>query len=248
MQIIRDKLEVEKKSRKTKMARLRNSGPTKVALVGYTNAGKTTILNALSDSDRSTKDQLFETLETATRSVQNDDSTKPDFVVSDTVGFISKLPTQLVHSFAGTLEIATESDILVLCADSNSENLREEIQTVKDTLADMASEDQQSKTILCLNKSDLLTADERENLERDYEGAILISALEDVTRLKEAIYREISDTGRTMNLLIPHDDHEMTTNLYGRAGIIVRKDLDQGTFLKATVPENLVDKYAEYEE
>src|ERR687890_1404573 len=144
MERIRKRLEEEEAARRVRGARLKKEGPPSVALVGYTNAGKTTILNALSGEDRSTADRLFETLETTTRLVKStpkgdpsgDDSdggsSRPDFVLTDTVGFIRKLPTQLVHSFAGTLEAARDADVVVLCADASSERLEEEIRTVEE--------------------------------------------------------------------------------------------------------------------
>ena len=110
METINRRLKEEEAARSVRGARLKKGGPPGVALVGYTNAGKTTILNALSGESRSTKDRLFETLETTTRLVEGGtatnghDGARPDFVVTDTVGFIRKLPTQLVHSFASTLE------------------------------------------------------------------------------------------------------------------------------------------------
>src|SRR5918997_993553 len=113
---INRKLKREKTGREVRGARLREGPTPTVALVGYTNAGKTTILNALSGAGRSTKDRLFETLETTTRLVQGGATgngvrgAHPDFVVTDTVGFIRKLPTQLVHSFASTLEAANQAE------------------------------------------------------------------------------------------------------------------------------------------
>src|ERR687895_1698436 len=132
---INRRLREEKEGRAVRGARLREEGPPTVALVGYTNAGKTTILNALSGTRRSTKDRLFETLETTTRLVEGGsgnghNGARPDFVVTDTVGFIRKLPTQLVHSFASTLEAARDAHVVVLCADAASEDLEEEIRTV----------------------------------------------------------------------------------------------------------------------
>src|SRR5215212_7734051 len=115
MERIGKRLKEEKAAREVRGARLKQEGPPRVALLGYTNAGKTTILNALSGENRSTADRLFETLETTTRLVRDAPSgnngrdgavARPDFVLTDTVGFIRKLPTQLVHSFASTLETA----------------------------------------------------------------------------------------------------------------------------------------------
>src|ERR687898_896930 len=184
---INRKLEEEKAGRAVRGARLREEGPPTVALVGYTNAGKTTILNALSGARRSTKDRLFETLETTTRLVagrrkSGPDGMWPDFVVTDTVGFIRKLPTQLVHSFASTLEVARDSDVTVVCADASSEELEAEIQTVRRTLAQTLGESNGSGAgaeILCLNKLDLVSAERARELGREYPEAVMISALGD---------------------------------------------------------------------
>ncbi|MBA3952642.1 MAG: GTPase HflX, partial [Rubrobacter sp.] len=165
---INRKLRREKTGREVRGARLREGTTPTVALVGYTNAGKTTVLNALSGAGRSTRDRLFETLETTTRLVEGTatgngaEGAHPDFVVTDTVGFIRKLPTQLVHSFASTLEAANNADVKVLCADASSDELEEEVATAGRALADGAgpedgSEDGSNKagpTILCLNKMD----------------------------------------------------------------------------------------------
>src|SRR5215208_5834423 len=130
MERIRKRLAEEKAARQVRSARLKKEGPPSVALVGYTNAGKTTILNALSGEARSTADRLFETLEITTRLVKNSGVghtrpngpdgavARPDFVLTDTVGFIRKLPTQLVHSLASTLGAARDAEVIVLCADA----------------------------------------------------------------------------------------------------------------------------------
>src|SRR5215211_7030581 len=124
---INRKLKDEKSGRAVRGTRLRESGTPTVALVG---------------ANRSTRDRLFETLETTTRLVEGastndtDGATRPDFVVTDTVGFIRKLPTQLVHSFASTLEAASDADVRVLCADASSEELGDEISTVTQTLSE----------------------------------------------------------------------------------------------------------------
>src|ERR687889_2350817 len=152
MATINRKLKEEKAGRAVRGARLREAGPPTVALVGYTNAGKTTILNALSGAGRSTKDRLFETLETTTRLVEGGatangaEGAHPDFVVTDTVGFIRKLPTQLVHSFASTLESASDADVRVLCADASSVDLGDEISTVSQTLSETFRSDNGSYT------------------------------------------------------------------------------------------------------
>jgi GTP-binding protein HflX len=248
IQAIRKKLENEKSSRAVRSARLRESGPPLVTLVGYTNAGKTTILNALSGTRRSVRDRLFETLETTTRLVEggqhNGGSSRPDFVLTDTVGFIRKLPTQLVESFAGTLESAREADIIVLCADASSPDLEEEIQTVLHTLKQ--SEINTDNTVLCLNKADLLEVQERKAEKERYSGAVQISALEDASPLLERIHGEISAIRERVQVLIPHAEYAAAADLYGKAEIHDSQDTLQGVLMDVTVPGEILTRYQKY--
>lgn len=265
MERIKARLAEEREARAVRKARLNSSGPPKVALVGYTNAGKTTILNALSGEKRSAADRLFETLETTTRVVKGDSRKEggsefgsaeagSDFVVTDTVGFIRKLPTQLVHSFASTLEAAIEADVLVLCADASSPDLQDEIRTVEETLARSISapnggaESSGTETILCMNKADLLSPDgeRRRWLERTYPDAVVISAHGDVSPLSRAIGHAISSRGVRMEVLIPHSDYAAATRLYGNAEIHAREDTSEGLFMDVTVPKSRVAAYARY--
>jgi GTP-binding protein HflX len=208
---INRKLKREKTGREVRGARLREGPTPTVALVGYTNAGKTTILNALSGAGRSTKDRLFETLETTTRVVEGAatangaEGAHPDFVVTDTVGFIRKLPTQLVHSFASTLEAANHADVRVLCADASSPELEDEIATVGRTLADGAEDGtDELPTILCLNKMDLVPEGRAKEIQRLYPEGVGISAISDAGPLLQAIYAAISSDRERMEVLIPH--------------------------------------------
>lgn len=245
---INRKLRREKTGREVRGARLRESPTPTVALVGYTNAGKTTILNALSGAGRSTKDRLFETLETTTRLVEGTksgngaDGARPDFVVTDTVGFIRKLPTQLVHSFASTLEAARAADVRVLCADASSSELEEEISTVRDTL----SEDGEDGTVLCLNKMDLVGRARAEDLRRLHPDAVAISAARDVGPLRERIYAVISEGRERMEVLIPHADYGVASRLFGLADIHARKETDRGLWMDVSLPRAASAKYAPY--
>ena len=239
--------------------RLRKEGPPSVALVGYTNAGKTTILNALSGERRSTADRLFETLETVTRLVRGTPSegnghdgavARPDFVLTDTVGFIRKLPTQLVHSFASTLEAASDAGVILLCADASSEKLAEEIRTVEDTLKETLSEDgtqsSPQETVLCLNKADLISEERRRRLAASYPGAVLISAKLDVSALVEAVNAALAKSRVRMRILIPHDEYGAVSRLYGWAEIHARRDTTEGLELDVTLPKPHVHRYANY--
>ena len=254
METINRRLEDERGARAVRGARLKEAGPPTVALVGYTNAGKTTILNAVSGAGRSTKDRLFETLETTTRLVEgsgeNGAVSRPDFVVTDTVGFIRKLPTQLVHSFASTLEVAGDADVRVLCADASSEDLDEEIRTVRETLArGFSGRDGRDPgpTILCLNKVDLLSPESARRLRREYPEAVLISALRgDYGSLLDEIYRFISSERERMEVLIPHSDYAVATRLYGLAEIHAQENTEAGLWLDVSLPRAASSRYASY--
>lgn len=244
---IRRKLVQERDARSIQSMRLNKSGPPAVALVGYTNAGKTTTLNALTGADRSVRDWLFETLETTTRLVEggrgSSDVVHPNFVITDTVGFIRKLPTQLVESFAATLQAARDADIIVLCADASSEDLDDEINTVRETLEESGistSED----PILCLNKVDLVP--QTAVLDRKYPGAVKISALQDVDPLRKAIYERISETRMRMKVLIPHAEYPLAARLYGVAEIHATEETEDGICMDVTLSRETAPKYAPY--
>lgn len=247
MERIRKRLEEEKAARSVRRARLKKEGPPTVALVGYTNAGKTTILNSLSGENRSTADRLFETLETTTRLVSgtSGNGARPDFILTDTVGFIKKLPTQLVHSFASTLEAVRDADIIVLCADASSEKLAEEIQTVEDTLSETFESHREA--ILCLNKSDLISSEMRRKLAASYNGgAVLMSARLDASPLLEAVYEALAQSRVRMRLLIPHAEYGAVNGLYGQAEIHAQENTLEGLRLDVTLPKPQARRYAHY--
>jgi GTP-binding protein HflX len=260
METINRRLEEEEAARSVRGARLKKGGPPTVALVGYTNAGKTTILNALSGASRSTKDRLFETLETTTRLVEGGSTTnghdgaRPDFVVTDTVGFIRKLPTQLVHSFASTLEAARNAEVRVHCADASSEDVEEEIQTVKRTLSEVVGRElgggrdgaQGGPTILCLNKMDLVSQERAKELKKEYPGAVMISALEGCEALLEEIYRAIASERERMEILIPHAEYAAASRLYGTAEIHAQENTTSGLWMDVSLPRSASAKYATY--
>jgi GTPase len=246
---INRKLEQEKAGRAVRGARLREEGPPTVALVGYTNAGKTTILNALSGARRSTKDRLFETLETTTRLVEGSrkdgpDGMWPDFVVTDTVGFIRKLPTQLVHSFASTLEVARECDVTVVCADASSEELEEEIQTVTGALS--GEREGTRPMVMCLNKLDLVSDSRAAELRRDHPHAVIISATLDCEALVEEIYRAIASRRERMRVFIPHAEYAAASRLYGLAEIHAQENTESGLWMEVSLPRSASGKYAPY--
>ncbi len=277
MERIRERLAEEGAARRVRGARLKKEGPPRVALVGYTNAGKTTILNALSGEGRSTADRLFETLETTTRLVAGTGGNqpngpaadvgspprtgraRPDFVLTDTVGFIRKLPTQLVHSFASTLEAARDADVVVLCADASSETLEEEIRTVEDTLAEALADEGENggtrngasgaknrEAVLCLNKIDLVSKERRRELASSYPEAVLIGARRDASPLLDTINAALASNRVRVRLLIPHAEYGAVSGLYGKAEIHAREDTEEGLKLDVTLTKPQASRYAHY--
>ena len=268
---INRKLSDDERSRTIRGNRLKNSVDPTVALVGYTNAGKTTILNSMSGTQRPTADRLFETLETTTRRVSGDGSSDngsgsgaggSNFVVTDTVGFIRKLPTQLVHSFSSTLQAAHDHDLRVLCADSSSPHLSEEIETVEQTLKNLGkdlgngNQDKRGKRgrkqtrvnedILCLNKVDLLDDTSLRNLERLYPNAVMISARQGTERLTDAIQKAILTGSVRIQMVLPYSEYGELNLLYGEAKVHHHKDTEGGAFVDVTIPSHLIGRYADY--
>jgi GTP-binding protein HflX len=254
MQTISRKLKEEKASRAVRGAQLKDDGPPTVALLGYTNVGKTTILNALSGAGRSTKDRLFESLETTTRLVEGrssnaHDGARPDFVVTDTVGFIRKLPTQLIHSFASTLEATHDADVKVLCADASSEELEEEIRAVRRALSETlggANGSGAGPTVLCLNKMDLVSEERAAGVRKEYPEAIMMSAPEGCEALLEGIYRAIASGRHRVEVFIPHTEYAAASRLYGVAEIHAQRSTASGLWMDVSLPRSASAKYAPY--
>jgi GTPase len=267
MERLKRRLAEEKSSRAVRRSRLNAAETPSVALVGYTNAGKTTILNALSGAGRSTKDRLFETLETTTRLVEprgapsasangtsrngagdEEGAHRPAFTVTDTVGFIRKLPTQLVESFSSTLEAAASADVLLICADAASPRLKEELDTVKQTLEETLADSHNPSIhiIQVLNKKDLLSDLELAKLEREHPEAVFVDREEGYERLLERIYEEISAMRSRMEVLIPHSEYAEVARLYGAANIHSREERTGGVLLDVSVPRSMVERYSRY--
>jgi GTPase len=216
-------------------ARRESSSLPRVALAGYTNAGKSTLLNALTGAEVGVGDRLFHTLDPTTRSVE---LSGRDYLLTDTVGFIEKLPHQLVEAFKATLEETILADLILHVVDAAAPEERR--------LADMRAVDQvldeigagESPRLLVLNKADLLDADERAEVLLQHPGAVLVSALakEGLDGLRKRIEAAFEDTLAEVELLIPYSEGGRLHELHEIAGDLDRTDRDDGVLVRAKVP------------
>jgi GTPase len=216
-----------------------------VALAGYTNAGKSTLLNALTGAEVGVRDRLFHTLDPTTRTTRLDGRT---YLLTDTVGFIRKLPHQLVDAFAATLEETRRADLLLHVVDGSApeEELLQMTRAVEDVLDEIGSVEQ--PRILVLNKADAMDDERRRELAFRHPDAVLVSALtgEGLDRLGERIAAEFERTLRDVELLVPFSEGGTLSELHDFAGDLEREDTDEGVRINARLPSVVADRYDRY--
>ena len=216
-----------------------------ITLAGYTNAGKSTLLNALTGADVSVRDRLFETLDPTTRAFRYRDR---DYLLTDTVGFIRKLPHLLVDAFASTLEEASIADLLLVIVDAGLE--ASEIAAHQDTVAGVLAEIGADKVprLTVYNKIDLLDAGGRSRLAaRDTEGLQVAAATgEGVEELRVRIARFFEDQLVPVRLLVPYTDGAVTGRLRGLGADIREESTADGIIVEARLPRAEADRYRRY--
>ncbi len=207
----------------------------RVALAGYTNAGKSTLLNAITGAEVGVGDRLFHTLDPTTRSAE---LAGRDYLLTDTVGFIEKLPHQLVEAFKATLEETVLADLILHVVDSAAPEERRlaDMQAVDEVLEEIGAGDK--PRLLVLNKSDLLGEEERAEVQLQEVEAALVSALtgDGLDRLAEQIEAAFADTLAEVELLIPYAEGGRLHELHEIAGEVERSDREDGVLVRAKVP------------
>jgi GTP-binding protein HflX len=216
-----------------------------VALAGYTNAGKSTLLNGLTGAELAVRDRLFHTLDPSTRTMRHEGRT---YLATDTVGFIRKLPHQLVDAFGATLEETRLADLIVQVVDGSAPETEREamIRAVDEALDEIGVSDQ--PRVLAVNKVDLLAEDERAELRFRHPEGVLVSAItgEGLDALRGRIEREFLRTLRRVELLVPYSEGARLAELHELAGDLEREETAEGVRVVVRLPAAVAERYARF--
>jgi len=242
---LRRKLEHVRSNRAVMRAERERAHLPTVALAGYTNAGKSTLLNALTGAEVGVRDSLFHTLDPTTRTLRLQGRA---YLMTDTVGFIRKLPHQLVDAFGATLEETLRADVILHVVDAGvpEEELVEMTRAVDDVLEEVGAGDR--PRILVLNKADLLDEDRRHELAFRHPEAVLVSAVtgEGLDALGDRVATEFERTLRDVELLVPFSDGATLSELHDVAGDLEREDTAEGVRVNVRLPAVMADRFGRY--
>jgi len=209
----------------------RRQSEFRVSLVGYTNAGKSTLFKALTGSDVYIQDQLFATLDTTVRKLQIDES--HSILLSDTVGFIRKLPHNLVASFKSTLKEVLEADLILVMLDISSAQIGDHFQTIENVLKDMGAQD--IPQILVLNKVDLISDGNMiEKRQRQFPDSVTVSAQQHLrlSELKSRVIAKMEENFQTIDLEFPYDQGKTIAHAQEGVEVLKREYEENGVKLR----------------
>jgi GTP-binding protein HflX len=227
---LRRTLAVVQKEADTQRSRRVGTSTQTVALVGYTNAGKSRLMRALTHDTIYIADQLFATLDTAVRALVPE--TRPRILISDTVGFIKDLPHDLVASFRSTLEEARDAQLHLHVLDASDPAFRDQYEVTREVLADICEADH--PRLLILNKSDLLDEEARQALREEFPDAILMSAAskEDVHALHGRIQDFFESSMEEADFVIPYDQQGKVALLHERCRVLTERYEEDGAHVR----------------
>ena len=223
----------------SKTRRARRQEALRVALVGYTNAGKSSLMRALTGSHVLVADKLFATLDTTVRALWPE--SRPRILVSDTVGFIKKLPHDLVASFRSTLDEALEASLLLQIVDAADPVFRAQMQVTREVLEEIGAGD--VPWILVLNKIDKVAQTEREELLKEFPAALLVSAKDpaDVRRVRDAIIGAFEANMTEVDLVVPYDAGSAIGEVH-KVHVISESYEEDGVHYRVRAPESAIER------
>lgn len=242
---IKEQIEKVKAVRSLHRSKRKKNNVFEVSLVGYTNAGKSTLLNTLTNSDIYAKDQLFATLDPTTRQLTLPN--KQEIIITDTVGFIQRLPHQLIAAFRSTLEVVTEADLLVHVIDVSHELYKEQAAAVHEVLKEIGAETKPVITVY--NKIDKLPPDsklaDRLALEED---TVCISAAKklNLETLQQMIESHLKSKAVEVILCIPYAEAAKAAQLHETANVLEQEYTENGAVMKVILPVEDLEAYNEY--
>jgi len=242
---LKRKLATVASSRATMRAERERAQLPQIALAGYTNAGKSTLLNALTGADVEVRDRLFHTLDPATRTLKLGGRT---FLVTDTVGFIRKLPHQLVDAFGATLEETRRADLIIHVVDAAApaDDLVEMIAAVDEVLEEIGAG--AAVRLLALNKADAIDAERCRELGFRHPDALLVSAAtgEGLDALRDRLAHEFRRTLQPVELLFPYAEGAPLAELYELADGLRREETAEGVRVRARLPATVAARYQRF--
>ena len=237
---LQEEIELVKRVRTTQRGMREKSGIPLVCIVGYTNSGKSTLLNSLTGAEVQTGNRLFDTLDPTTKMMENQDKTK--LLISDTVGFIRKLPHHLIDSFRSTLEELTFADLLLHVIDASNPNWREQAQVVESLIAELGA--QNTPRITVFNKVDLLNEDQLpRQVDAYYCSALKGIGLDAIIGKIDQMLRE--NAVRAL-LLLPYGNGGLLDLLYREAKVLQLDYVPEGILVQALCPMRIYNKLQPY--
>ncbi len=229
--LLKKQLRELEKQRKLQRKQRKQNDVFVAALVGYTNAGKSSLLNAISGSDAYAENELFATLDTLARKVTL--KSGASFLLVDSVGFIRKLPTQLIEAFHSTLEEAVQADLIIIVSDAGDANIVEKHSVVEEVLSKIGAVNQ--KRVEVINKCDLLEDKNSLNIP----GAVMVSAKtgEGVGALLSAIEERITESQKNYDIFVPYSEYDFISVVRDSGTVINESHNEKGTVLTVSMDE-----------
>lgn len=221
-----------------------SSGMFKVALAGYTNAGKSSLINRLTQADVLSYDKLFATLDSTTRRFELPEGRQ--ITITDTVGFIQKLPTTLVEAFKSTLDEITGADLVLHVIDASSEGFERQMETVRDTLEQIGAQNIPCQEVF--NKCDLLDNDKLQILASRYPEAVFISAQTGfgINKLEEILSKRAASSETLLKVLIPYERGDLVSLAHKRCRILEETHEEAGTRITMSANPGYVSVFSEF--